>query len=1755
MITKRIRRRTRKHKIKCVTMPPQGGEEFNSKIRYVLTELSKYSNTNFSEELVLEVLRMAALLTTLQGCDSFGSMSSAIYLFISKYFNGSHVTAVAQYLEELFVTPQDGEEEPVDTAKSFEWLELIRNVKDNWSLVKGNKLFSHFSKLLGLIVTMGLCEASSLTFSIKEYKVWEPDLKHMHGTAMDVVDAALTTVIFFVETLSLCYQEQSLKPLLVNDKAAAELDEEYANIVSWFDLVKNGNLEIVTKISEAEFDRRLEALCTKLRNLMATRTSFEKKLIQDKFMKLLRIKNDYITMKISSGVRKAPFCVELFGESSQGKTTIGEQLIEAMLTSAGLPTGKEYQASYNASDKFMSNWTSDKLVLLVDDMANDKSNFVERPPTRIIIDVCNNTPFYANMADVDSKGKVFVEPSLLFVTTNVQDLDARVYSNCPYSVQRRMHAVITVEAKKEFQYVVDGVAQGIDPGKVQEYYATLDREPTFDDIWNLTVSKAKKPEKLSDAAPYIPITWRGKIMKDVSFRFVLQYLIESYQNHIAAQEGILRRMRNRQTNIKLCGCEVLNSKGEKTTCKQIQGYCDIHENKTLLEKVKDYCMPVSVPKVVEVESDSESDSDSCETSDPDPTIITDSPIIVCSNCRKVKCVCTEYDVKCNLIKYPRDWQCSNRSCRLTHKTYNDAILCPNRLTFKCNKEICYRIHYSGTCASNCDKYNDEPYMVCSVCREFNCECDEYDEDFEGPQPARIWQCIHPNCEIHHKTRDKALACSKRKPQEKIEPHYGEEILESLTKSTEIVSNRIKTDISSTGKLVEGATTICLMSGARMFAKHFDWISMVPSHWLQSKTLCNMFMACDYKRLRKNYMVYSALLWSTLAGSMYLCNKHTHYNRFSILSSASTFTVVLGIGCQRNMANVVSRQYRRELVDRNTIAPMLKELRDKHVSGFCAAAAIVGGLYTIAKVYRLWRSMGMQGSLEPLTQEEVDKRDKETNVWTSVSARPLPIEPAAANTTSEQLVGLVKKNLVYGTVVTKDKKLRCNGLYLSSNVVLVPNHYFTQDVLDVTFRKKNPEDSGGKFAVRLSKQQSWLIPGSDLRYCYSSSGGSFKDISKYLTDGDIGKHDFHMLWRDIEGKVIEAEGLAEPKEKVSNGVAEFEGFMYTSLTMNTFKGLCGAVCITKKKALISSIHLGGYENKPIGCSGRLFKKHYTEALEHLRSLEGVIISGSAEQFEAQVLGVNIIKPDAPLHPKSPLNYMPKDSQVEYYGSCPGMTTFKSDVKPTLISEHVTDVTGEPNIYGPPVQHPQYFGWQNALSNFAVPALPFMPDVLEIAIKDYKSDLIPIFQSNLWKTSRPLTDHENLCGIPGKKFMDSIKLSTSIGFPLSGPKRNFVTQLEPTEDKPNNLILDDVIMEEINRCLECYKRGERAYPVAKACKKDEILSKPKCRIFYGNSISLTYLVRKYFLPILRVLQMNPIKAECAVGINSHGPEWDQLHKHIYKFGADRLMGGDYGKYDQKLPSQVIFAALRILIDFARECEYSEEDIRVMEAMTGDIVYAVIAFNGDLIGLTEGTHISGNSLTVIINGICGSLNLRCYFYTENRPEIFEDRIPFREVVALVTYGDDNIGSVSDKCNNFTIKGASEFLGKHGQVYTMPDKESELTDFLPSEDFEFLKRKSVYHKDLGLHLGALIDKSCFKMLHCYLRSRNSPLTEELACAQNIDTALREWFNHGPELYEQRRIQMVEIAQRASITHLCTELEHTYADKVAMWREKYTES
>jgi hypothetical protein len=79
--------------------------------------------------------------------------------------------------------------------------------------------------------------------------------------------------------------------------------------------------------------------------------------------------------------------------------------------------------------------------------------------------------------------------------------------------------------------------------------------------------------------------------------------------------------------------------------------------------------------------------------------------------------------------------------------------------------------------------------------------------------------------------------------------------------------------------------------------------------------------------------------------------------------------------------------------------------------------------------------------------------------------------------------------------------------------------------------------------------------------------------------------------------------------------------------------------------------------------------------------------------------------------------------------------------------------------------------------------------------------------------------------------------------------------------------------------------------------------------------------------------------------------------------------------------------------------------------------------------------------------------------------------------------------------------------------------------------------------------------MLHCFLREKNTPLSERHASAINIDTALREWFNHGESVYETRRQQMKEVARRSGVAYMCTLLDTTYDDLVQVWKDKYAQA
>jgi hypothetical protein len=681
-----------------------------------------------------------------------------------------------------------------------------------------------------------------------------------------------------------------------------------------------------------------------------------------------------------------------------------------------------------------------------------------------------------------------------------------------------------------------------------------------------------------------------------------------------------------------------------------------------------------------------------------------------------------------------------------------------------------------------------------------------------------------------------------------------------------------------------------------------------------------------------------------------------------------------------------------------------------------------------------------------------------------------------------------------------------------------------------------------------------IEDMDASLVWIPNGGSWKDLRDFFPQSyPTSNTPCEFLWKDDLGVMHRSGTLFRP-QKVNNGFLQFPGGKY-DLKFNTKVGLCMSPLVAETTSpYFAAFHLGGIEGTPKGCGGTIIRKQIDESLLRLQTLPGVLIGVSSGTFETEKYGVQFFE-GSTIHEKSPLRKLPivdgKTPNIEIFGSCKGRVTYFSDVVTSHISKNVEKVCGVPNKWGKP-KFRKGDPWRASLEHSCHPSHGFEGDLLTRAVEDYEYPFHGLLNEYhaLRENTRPLTRMETVCGIDGKKFVDKMPPNTSVGYPLSGAKRKYLTYLDPTLFEGFNCPaeLDDIFWKEFDKAIEGYRNGERYYPAFKACLKDEPtkLTKDKVRVFQAAPIVLQMMTRMYFLPIARIFSLFPALSECAVGVNCMGPDWSELGAHMKHFGEDRILAGDYSKYDLRMPAQVMFAAFRIMIDVAILCGYSDDDVKIMQGIATDICYPVMAYNGDLIQHI-GSNPSGQNLTVYINSIVNSLLFRCAFYNLKG---LQTKMHFRDICKLMTYGDDVKGSVKKGHDDFNHLYVAKFFAEHDMKFTMPDKESTPTPFMKDCDADFLKRKNVFCPETGFIMGALDEDSIFKSLHSNLKSKAN--TREKLAADNIDGALREWFNHGRETYEFRRAQMQEVAASSNIDHICTQLDKDFDYQVEHWKDRY---
>ena len=829
--------------------------------------------------------------------------------------------------------------------------------------------------------------------------------------------------------------------------------------------------------------------------------------------------------------------------------------------------------------------------------------------------------------------------------------------------------------------------------------------------------------------------------------------------------------------------------------------------------------------------------------------------------------------------------------------------------------------------------------------------------------------------------------------------------------------------------------------------------------------------------------------------------------------------------------------------------LFASLRNRDVTYICSISAAVASLYLLS---RMWKKMyKLQGKLSPTNVADIDERDIDSNPWTHAVVNPLHVSEASKTTIFHDLVKKSNKSLTNVILGFPSGDYACNALFVCSNVALFPNHIFKKySSFQATFVKYSTEKNGSTFRCPIDLTAAVRIPNTDMILVYVPSGGSWPNLLKFFAHDKIPSSSGILSYKDSDGSTLQSDLYARTG-KVKSTAGIFQGSEYT-LDFQTFVGLCGAAVVRNTASpVIEGIHLGGYSGAPQGMAGFVTQQQLNLALEELRTNNSVMIGVSNGTIPTQRYDVQFFQSPT-VHNKSPVNFLPTGNNFSYFGEVMGRSSFtSSEVESTVISDAVTTVMDQPNIWGPPKFH-RWKPWQAALEKSSNPSPGFLPEALEWAVEDYLRPLKTLMvdpRFNWQQDTKPLTKMQTLAGVDGKRFIDKMPPNTSVGYPLVGPKKDFLVNLDP-KDYPDfscPVELDQQFWDMADTMKEAYLRGERAYPMFKACLKDEAtkLSKDKVRVFQACDMACQLLLRMYFLPIARFLSMNPLVSECAVGINSMGPEWDELMSHVEKYGKDRILAGDYASYDLRMPAQITLASFRIYIELAKLTgNYTSDDLKIMEGLAFDNAYPTIAYNGDLLML-HGSTPSGTNLTVYLNCTDNSLLHRIGYYN-----IVGGESSYQDNVSSTFYGDDAKSSVSESIPQYNHISFANFLSDHDMTFTMPDKTSTPTQFMHTDDADFLKRKNVVIPELGARVGALDEMSIFKSLHSVLHTKS--ISREDQAAQNIDGALREWFAHGRIIYEKRREQLKIVASECNLVHIARELNVSYDERLAAYQEKY---
>lgn len=785
----------------------------------------------------------------------------------------------------------------------------------------------------------------------------------------------------------------------------------------------------------------------------------------------------------------------------------------------------------------------------------------------------------------------------------------------------------------------------------------------------------------------------------------------------------------------------------------------------------------------------------------------------------------------------------------------------------------------------------------------------------------------------------------------------------------------------------------------------------------------------------------------------------------------------------------------------------------------------------------------EGMIKPLPGEQKD-------CWLKVGPPNVQLSREACTTTPQAFRAMLNKNVTLCEIkYTMDNELRRAGCYafaVGGSDWIIPSHVLRDTVLDYQFQSRSKETDDTideKVIGKFCRSQCIQLGETDFSLVRLKSSAPKKKLIEYFPEGDCSNvyaSLFHFEDDQLQETACRRMPQPEKKSVRHNGQTyrDLQVVYQTSYPIKTTIGLCGAPWIANptSKPFIHSFHICGLEGTNIGGSQIITRGDLTKAIEKLNA-ETNIQPVCEGKMTPELFGDMEIQ--AIVNSRHPINFTsptPNPAYAAIIGSHDGHSgKYCQDIRPTAIAESLTNKLGWEQAFKAVPAPNSTRHLHKGLEEILHPRVMLDAQVLSEATSDLRKHIMDYIRQipNLKDSVVPLLPVVTVSGQDGVVGVDKMNPSTSAGFPERGAKGRFYVKSPPVPGISDPYVLDDVHMERISKIEAKLAEGERVYaPFTLSVKIEPTkITKEHARLFGASNMCFTFLFRKYFLSIFRLIQLNPYQFGTALGINCHSGDWDSLY-NLMKW-KDRIIEGDYKTYDKTMSPAIILDVFSILIEIAKEAGYSDRQLKIMNGLAYEVAFPTYEARG-LLFVAGGSNPSGHPGTFVINTLVCSLYARYCFFKEAHAQKIYLQNPFSFYVKEITAGDDHLFSVSPECTWFDQHIMQKHLATADIGYTDGKKNSVIPDkFINISDASFVSRGFRYCDYLKRWVGPLAVKSLKKsyMIHNLPQKPPVPLPDLLATI--VEQNMVELFFHGEAEFIRMDTAVREAMDEVGLGHL----------------------